>query len=160
MIESPPLSGGVHETRIVLSPRRPTGAAAAEGARSGCSGADEELHSPSPLAFTARTRKVYSVPFWRPGQVNEVPAPTRWTADVPPPIWRSKLVIALPSLAGGFHDTIRALSVNWTVGAAGRPGSTSGVTAGDGPLQSPQPALLWARTLNCTGSPLVSPVDV
>ena len=36
----------------------------------------------------------------------------------------------------------------------------SGVTAGDGPLHGPQPALLWARTLNCTGWPLVSPVHV
>ena len=69
-------------------------------------------------------------------------------------------MIALPSLAGGDHDTISALSANCTVGAAGRPGSMSGVTNGDGPLHGPQPALLWARTLNDTGWPLVSPLHV
>ena len=69
-------------------------------------------------------------------------------------------MIALPSFAGGFHDTTSALSANWTVGAAGRPGSMSGVTTGDGPLHGPQPATLCARTLNCTPSPLVRPVHV
>ena len=69
-------------------------------------------------------------------------------------------MIALPSLAGGDHDTTSAPSANCTVGAAGRPGSMSGVTAGDGPLHGPQPALLWARTLNETGTPLVRPLHV
>ena len=69
-------------------------------------------------------------------------------------------MIALPSLAGGDHVTISAPSANCTDGAAGRPGSMSGVTTGDGPLHGPHPALLWARTLNCTGWPLVRPVHV
>ena len=69
-------------------------------------------------------------------------------------------MIRLPSLAGGDHDTSSAPSANCTVGAAGRPGSMSGVTTGDGPLHGPHPAVLCARTLNETASPLVRPVHV
>ena len=69
-------------------------------------------------------------------------------------------MIALPSLAGGDQLTSSAPSANCTDGAAGRPGSMSGVTAADAPLHGPQPALLWARTTNDTGCPLVSPVHV
>ena len=69
-------------------------------------------------------------------------------------------MIALPSLAGADHDTSSAPSANCADGAAGRPGSMSGVIGADGPLHGPQPALLWARTLNCTGWPFVRPVHV
>ena len=36
----------------------------------------------------------------------------------------------------------------------------SGVTTGDEPLHGPHPAALWARTLNDTGVPFVSPFHV
>jgi hypothetical protein len=70
------------------------------------------------------------------------------------------LVIALPSLAGGDHVTTSAPSANCTDGDAGRPGAMSGVITGDDPLHGPHPAALWARTLNDTGVPLVSPLHV
>ena len=89
MIGSPPFGGAPQFTVIVLSPRSPTGGAGASGWRSGCSGADGELNSPSPLALTARTWNVYSRPLVRPSHRKLPTAPMRWMAEVPPPIWMS-----------------------------------------------------------------------
>jgi hypothetical protein len=149
LIDAPPsLIGADHDNAIWPSPERGTSDVGALGVVAGVA-VTGEPGAPVPAAFTATTRKAYTVPLVRPDRTTPVTNVVVAVAQVrPPSVERSTMYDvtgAPPSDVGTAHTSAAVPSEAITLRLTGAVGGVRGAIAPETEPDEPVPAALRAE---------------